>query len=424
MAGAAFLQNQLDHSGGGPEMKAVVQIFSFEVVSRFAGALIVPLVIRVMTSSEYASYTFSVAVANAASGVLSNSFNRLYIVGQNRIFSGDVRTAMALVQALIISTFASLILLLGTGEKLATAALALLVFGICISDFVKTVFQREQQFLSLSLVELIRSVLSSITIAATVLWAGSLVKAWHVLGIQGLALLVVSAVVLWNSFKFRRDHLWFETRELAMGIARSPYGLLFGYFCLLAPMSQMDVLMLKWMGNEHTLAGYGSAFRYYSLLLMALNSIHLVLLPLIQSANDAASVQRVFRKQRQLLMVVVPVVIASIIAAQWFIPWVDKGKYPEAVAIFRVLACSSIVSLACSPYVHVLIKHEDFRFLFLFSFGLLLTSIAIYYLAVLRWGGLGASYACLATFGTLNIAVWLRARSKIWILIRPVCGII
>src|SRR5665648_379128 len=62
-------------------MKTIVQVFSFDLVSKILIGLFSIILIRYMPAVEYAKYTFAIAIIVVVSQTLASSFNRIYIVG-------------------------------------------------------------------------------------------------------------------------------------------------------------------------------------------------------------------------------------------------------------------------------------------------------------------------------------------------------
>jgi len=201
--------------------------------------------------------------------------------------------------------------------------------------------------------------------------------------------------------------------RLAKQILQGPYCYLLGYFVFLALMSQIDVFMLKSRSTEYQLATYGSASRYYNLLILALNAVHAVFLPVLQKIQTRDEMDTFFRQQRHLLYIFIPVALLGGWLSQWLIPFIDMGKYPGAVTTFRILVVSSIISLALSPYASLVIRFEDFKFLLILSCMMLPLAVVLNSFLSPRYGAIGAAISNLSTYGILNTAIFFRANSRL-----------
>jgi O-antigen/teichoic acid export membrane protein len=291
--------------------------------------------------------------------------------------------------------------------------LVALVLVSCLSDFSKTIYQKEMKFLHFSLVEGARSFFFATGVLLLLHFAGYGLKAWQIILLQSATMLPSTLAVYYSRVKvcdvFHLGAAW----QLASSVIRGDYRFLFGYFTILALYSQTDVFLMKILASDVELAAYGSALRYYMLLLLALGATHAVLLPSIKTAKDIWELHGIIRQYRKMLFFFVPIVILGAWASGWIIPWIDQGKCPGAVLIFRILAVSSIISFAFSPYVSIVIRHEEFRFLFLLILSTLAFSLALNGFLIPRFGGVGAALTNFFSYGFLNGLIYRRASRRL-----------
>src|SRR5262249_5797348 len=100
----------------------------------------------------------------------------------------------------------------------------------------------------------------------------------------------------------------------------------------------------------------------------------------------------------------------AVIGAQWMIPWINGGKYPESIVVFQILAASLVISFACSPHINMLFKIGDYRFVFwLMVFGVFLTGLSSVVLITVG-GVLGAAWGVFGGMGAINLVVYRRAK--------------
>jgi O-antigen/teichoic acid export membrane protein len=195
-----------------------------------------------------------------------------------------------------------------------------------------------------------------------------------------------------------------------MAIARGPYALLFAYFSVMAVFSQLDVIMVRWLADDRVLASYGAAMRYYGVLSLALGAVHAVLLPAIQQARSGRELDVLFGQHLRLVMIFGSVAVLAGAAAGWVMPWVDRGRYPDSVTAFRVLAISAVVSFAFSPHVNLLMKLERFRFLLLLIAAALGANFAMLLWLVPRYAAVGASVSTLVAAACVTIPIYFESR--------------
>jgi O-antigen/teichoic acid export membrane protein len=392
-------------------MKNIVQVYLFDMLSKFLVGTVGILLIRYMPENEYAKYTFAMALVGVISQTLSASFNRIYIIGFDSLNLKDASDSFLGFQFLIVFVLVCLTVAFQDMCNGIYWLVVLLTLASCLSDFSKTAFQQELKFYRFSTVELFRSALFLAATYVVITIAKDQIKAGQILVIQSLALLCTFFLAFRKRIQVRKMVQFRTAFEIAHSVITGNYKLLFGYFTLLAVFSQADIFMLRTFADDVTLATYGSAFRYYSLLLLSLGAIHAVLLPTIQKVKSASEMDEVLKGINRMLVVFVPVVVICIWGAQWFIPWIDKGKYPDAIAVFRILAASAVVSFAFSPYVNLVMRFERFRFLFFLIIVSLLASVTLNVILIAKYKAVGAALTTLITAGMVNISIYIKSRN-------------
>jgi O-antigen/teichoic acid export membrane protein len=145
--------------------------------------------------------------------------------------------------------------------------------------------------------------------------------------------------------------------------------------------------------------------------ILALGSVHAVLLPVTQKIEDIQRLRATFGRYLKLVAMIVPVILLGAWASRWIIPAIDTGKYPEAVTVFRILAVSAVISIAFSPFVNLVMKFERFRFLFFLVSGAIALSIGLNLLLVPGLGAIGTAISTLISFGLVNSLIFLKARA-------------
>lgn len=161
------------------------------------------------------------------------------------------------------------------------------------------------------------------------------------------------------------------------------------------------------------IATYGSAFRYYSILSLALGSVHAVLLPMIQKSSSHQELRHLFAKHRQIVMAFIVVVTFAGWLAGWVIPWIDAGKYPEAVATFRILCVSAVISFAFSPHVNLVMRFERYKFLLCLIVAAFALNVSINLALIPSYGAVGAAIATMISAATVTISIYVESRKLI-----------
>lgn len=391
-------------------MKSILQVFTFDVLSKVVLGVAGVVVIRYLPPGEYARYTMAIAVAGFAGQVLATAVNRVYIVGHARVAGDDPLHAMLGFQLLVLAAAGALCLPLMLREPVTGPLVLALVAAMCLSEFAKTYFQRDLRFRALSAVEVARSVAFMGALLALVWWAGSGIRAWQVLLLQALAFTLVFAAGMAGRLRWRAVLHAGAAVAVMREILRTSYRDLFVYFTLLSLLSQVSIGMLRLLSDDLELASYGSAFRYYALLMLALAAVDRVLLPMLQNAVSLSEMRRVLERTRRLALLAAGPVLLGAWVARWVLPAIDLGKYPAAVPTFRILAVSALLSLALSPYANLLLRQEEFRPLMVMvavSVGL---NVLLAVPLITAYGAPGAAAAYLLGYTVLQGGCYLRAR--------------
>jgi len=402
-------------------MKAVLQVLSFDVASKALLAILGILLIRFMPPTEYALYTFALSISAVASQTLTSSFNRIYIVAYKNLNLDKAQVSFLGLQLLGTATFIILGIPLSKSLGVAYWVVSALIVATCLSEFSKTFFQQGLEFIQFSLVEFFRSVAMLLGLLLLILVVRYELRAWQVLIIQAIAMLIVFSPFVSKHVTMGELIKVPKALRIAKVIVNGSYRYLFGYFLLLAFFSQIDIFMLKATANDLQLATYGSGFRYYIILLLTLSAVHTVLLPLVQGARDSEELNAIFDRLKKMIVIFSLVAIIGGWTAQWFIPWVDGGKYPDAIIVFRILCVSAVVSFAFSPHVNILMRYERFRFLFALISMALILSILLNLTLIPRWGAIGASVATLISSAAVTFPIYFQSKKIIRQLLEANC---
>jgi O-antigen/teichoic acid export membrane protein len=284
------------------------------------------------------------------------------------------------------------------------------IIAACFSDFGKTIFQQELAFFKFSIIEFSRTVCFGVSLVGIMYYLRYNLKAWHPIFLQAVSMFIVFFVALRRRFRVSGLFKVKDSLFLGSSILKGDYRYLFGYFVLVALFVQVDVFMLKAIGVEIDLATYGAAFRYYALVSLGLGAVHVVLLPLIQKVRSRGELEGIFARHLRMVLVFGVAVLFCAWVSKWIIPWVDKGKYPDAVLVFRILAISAIISFAFSPHANLIFRFEDFKFLFTLICISLALSVGLNYFFIPILGAIGSAIASLIAYCCINGTIYVRAR--------------
>jgi O-antigen/teichoic acid export membrane protein len=294
-----------------------------------------------------------------------------------------------------------------------SALVAALALAGSLLAFAKTMLQRDLKFWSFSLVDLARTLLFSVALAALVAMRQDNLKAWQVLLLQATCLTLVAGATLARNLDPARLGQPRGAWPLARQIVNRGYTFVIGYVVVVAILLRVDVLMLKLLDSPLELATYGAASRYYATLTLLLAAVHSVLLPLTQQATHRAQLEAIFARYRRWVWAIVPFVLIGAWLSQWFIPLIDGGRYPGTVHVFQAMCVVSVIGLAFSPYVNLLLRYGDFAFLLGLAMAMFVLDLGLNALLIPRFHALGAAASLCATTGTMNYLVYRKARALV-----------
>ncbi|MBU0940415.1 MAG: polysaccharide biosynthesis C-terminal domain-containing protein, partial [Bacteroidetes bacterium] len=117
-----------------------------------------------------------------------------------------------------------------------------------------------------------------------------------------------------------------------------------------------------------------------------------------------------YGKHLRLVFLFIPVVVLGAWLANWILPLIDDGKYPEAVIVFQILSLSAIISFVFSPHTNFVMKFEDFKFLFYIISITIFANVFLNSIMIPLYGSIGASLATLVCFAFSNLITFFRAQ--------------
>jgi O-antigen/teichoic acid export membrane protein len=391
-----------------PQIRSIVKIYKASVVSKALLAVVGVLLIRWMEIEQLALFTFGVSVSTLILQPLTSLANRVYIVYPEL---GDANKRVFLIgtsQLLIISTIAGIFMAAAPMPADLVAVIFLVVAGITATEFAKTIYQSAQDFRAYRCIEYVRA----IGMLAGVLLLGAAedtLRATDVLLVQALVGFAIGLPVTLSRSRMEWSWLQEQLRASSLRSALLHYDLV-AYVILQSLISQADTFVLKAVSSGEQLATYGAALRYYGFIILALASVQTVLLPMAREALVNSEVRLLLQRYRWLILAFVPATLFCAITANWFIPWIDHGRYPMAVPTFQILSLSAVISFSFGVYAILAVNMHLFRLLFRISVVTGIFCLGSNWWLASRWGAVGAATATLLTHAGFNISVFLLLR--------------
>lgn len=389
-------------------LRTIASVLSFDVIAKFGVGLTAILLIRYLEPAQYAQYTIGLALVGVAAKALSSSINRLYIVvtydEEGREFSTSHYVSFQLLCIGVAALVMAPVALKWPSLFIAVVGLAA---GTCMYEMARSVSQRRLDFAVYSRLQILGAFGTLILISLLLFQRIVTPTASHVLVIKAV---VVGGFGLWSiRAQIYRSLSTEKAKAVARNLVTSEPRYIVAYFLLLAVFAQTDVLALSVLSTTNEVASYGAAFRYYSLLNLALGAVHAVQLPLVQTATTAMQVRGIIARTRLMFWLLVGPVVAAAVAATWVLPVIDGGKYPASVSAFHILAISSLVSLLFSPHINVLLKAQCYLTIVRIASGALAVNIILTAFLVLYAGAVGAAVGTLVAYAVLNIQFYRKS---------------
>jgi len=390
-------------------MRTFIQVFGFDLAAKVLTGVFGILLIRHLPASAFADYTYATSLASIAAGLLTASFNRIYIVGYESLEIRENTSSFLSVQFIFIAIIMAVTIPFWNQSPALYWAIMGMIIANCLLVFATTYMQQEQRFFVFSLIKLLHGVMLVAGLAGLLMLI-PLAEAWQPLALRSVVMALVFAVFVGWRLDWRGMLKVTPAARTIQRVIRQGFGGLFVYQALLAVFANVNILMLRRLVEDHDLATFGSAYRYYFLLVMASSSLKSVFLPQVQKATSKADLMKLFSTHKRMVAIYVLVVVLAIVLAPHLIPIIDKGKYPGAPLIFRILCLSAIISFVFSPFMTLLIKHKRFGVLIKMIGSAVLLNIVMSY-GLITWLGInGAAMATLISYGYFQTCTFVFAR--------------
>lgn len=139
------------------------------------------------------------------------------------------------------------------------------------------------------------------------------------------------------------------------------------YFVGSAGFSYADIFIVGAFLNADAVSSYGAAIRYLGIVLGPVPSLIAVMRvrtsqeDVIDSAAEQSRIMITWLKRSAIP--VIATIATGAIAAQFFIPLLDGGRYPDSVAIFQLLLLPALVDYLTLPASSLMLTQKRYRLL-------------------------------------------------------------
>jgi O-antigen/teichoic acid export membrane protein len=358
--------------------------------------------VRHLSPLHLASYVYLSAIVILASTLLNGFFNRHYIMAPEGV--GTPRSYRAIQVATVSVVYLACSLALARESTAAELIAGLMCTSAAAAfDFRRSHAQKQLQFRAYSAADVLRAFILVVLAIPAVAWEGPSTIAM-LLAAQAIAFFAAAAVLpplpKDATSSWRSTVRW--TREV---LANSSSLTLLAYFALVGLFGQLPVLLLKRFSVPMELASFGSAFRYYGLLLGVVAAANVVILPHMAQGSGEGAVTT-WRSVRNIVGVALGLVLAASLIGYFVIPLIDAGKYPDAPLLFVLLATGLIPGVALAPITAAFLRARMNDVLLRSQLAAITASFVAAY--ALRHHGAWAAAGCVP-LGVLAQFLWLAA---------------
>lgn len=417
-----------------PTARRIALVYSGDLVSKILAVVTTILLIRGLTTVDYASYIAFISIAGLSASLVGSGINNALVRFSAEQFSRTGTRpytlnllSVAVQMGFFLCLFVTIALfsektssiILGSTEyaNIVTASL-FLGFGILLIEAGRSMLQAEERFKQFTVVLWLKN-------GGTLVVVGGL---WiiHKLSFESVAFglsalyltigLPLTALGTYGVFKIKAGSLEsdFKASPNLLRDFFSATGWLIAYGFTLTAFSRIDIMLLSRYSEHSELAIYGVALQYYSLAILLLSSIQAVLRTKFSRVDmqDKNQQRRFLRDWLRLTAWGWVPLLGLILFGKPIFVLLNGQEYESAFIIFCIMSFGVWLSLMFSPLVNILIGRKDFKFLFglglvAFSFSLLAN-----YVGIRNWGALGAAIALVLTHNlVLQMPILWRIRS-------------
>jgi O-antigen/teichoic acid export membrane protein len=393
-------------------MQGVGRVYLSNIFAKVVLALVGILLIRWLESDQLALLTLSFSIVLLIAQPLNDLGNRLYIIYPEFGSSSERLIGILLAQLAIVLLVGTLFVIAGPLPRSLSLLVLPAAMGIIWVELAKTVYQSAQNFHLYLRLEAVRG---CIMLGGILLLGGldPVIRAQDVLLVYALAGFLPGLYVLlrqWTRIEFGALY----RRVIALiprAVVDGPKAL--GYIVLQSVIAQLDILILTRVSTPDQLATYGSTMRYYGVLVLALTSVQTVMFPRMREALGNLALREIFHQYNKLILLFVLSAIVCAVAAQWVIPLIDGGRYPNAVPAFQILCLSAVLSFSFGIYAILALNLRRWHLLFWASSVTLVLCVALNGALSTRWGAVGAASATLLTHAFFNLCMFFATRRSV-----------
>ncbi len=392
-----------------------LQVFLFDIVSKVFMIIITILLIRVMNLKEYEEIVKFTAISGFILGIFGQGIALSYIRYSTEQLSRGEKNSVGLhIVCTIFIIIISFVVLMFTPVfvgiyKTSTKLIIFASYYGIISSLInmnQAYFQSRELYIESGIINNLKNVfiLFSLLFAITFFCDLKTELVFVLYIVSGMVTFMIGIIRIYKNVRFTDIH--FDFRKYRFILKDSLYIVI--YLLFINILNQVDVIMITNMMDEESVALYGIAFKYYSLLITLLPSIQSVMRVRTSKKEYIDDVNQrkffILNWIKRAGVLVIPACALVILLSGIFMPIINGHKYDGSINAFRILVIGVAFSYMFASNISIMMAAKKYKTLCFIA----LVAVSINFLGNLIfipiWGINAAAVSTLVSQATLNIS--------------------
>lgn len=391
-------------------------VFGFDIISKIINAMTILFVIRILTTEEYAVYTKFTSISTLFYSIIGTGLSVAFVrFAAEKISRGDRRIkglyltcACFAILLTIISLLLTKVVEIGYNVPAIVAILSVMYGGLLsLNGINDSFFQAEEQYSKSGVLTNIKYIILFISVFAVYFTLKELNSA-NVIIITLLTSIIALVIgFLWCIKAFSVSGENATVSILALKELLKESGWLILYCIFLTLFDQIGFIIMSSVSTDMDISVYGIALKYYSIMLMLLQSLKTVIRiktskkEFVDNANTRSSFSINWLKKSWKLSVALFVVAQ--ITVGFIFPVLNGSGYDAAIPVFRILLIGVSISYIFAPNVGIMMAAKRHKLLCLIAFCCFSISCVLCFTLIPTIGAIGASISTVVSNAILNI---------------------
>lgn len=335
--------------------KDLMKVFVGENLSKGLLLLVSLFLIHGMAVGAYAQFTKLFTLIMLGSQLACAAIERLYIADHENF---KVYARQALLAAVGICVFFVLLYLWDITAVFERFAVVGCLIALSLFQYRRITYQQSQRFSHYLLADLLRNSCWFVAVICLYFMYGEMSALCAVLLLLGATILGL-CVMPKGSCSSQAVSVKPSAREVLSVVYKNVDVYL--YTLVAAVLPYMAVLVAGHSGDSTVTATYGAAMRYQAIIATSIQVMNVVYLPKITADVGCGAGEKFLWSSFRtipLLSVAVLFVVGAIVLVM---PYIDKGRYPDAPLVFSILAGCSWLSMLAVSSVNYLLANKVYR---------------------------------------------------------------